>query len=77
MLEPQCPKCRSRMEAGFVLDNGYGTVTQSEWAEGEPQCSIWTGIRMKGRERHPVVTYRCSRRPYFESYAPAEPRRAT
>jgi hypothetical protein len=69
MPEPVCPKCQSRMEAGFVLDNTYGMVTQAEWAEGEPKYSIWTGIRMKGRERHPVTTYRCPKCAYLESYA--------
>jgi hypothetical protein len=76
MLEPQCPKCPTPREFGFVLDNGYGTVTQSGWAEGEPQRSIWE-IGMNGRERHPVVTCRCSRCARLESYSPAEPRRAT
>ena len=71
MTDPTCPKCRNRMEPGFVIDNTYGMVARPEWAEGEPTYSIWTGVRMKGKERHPVTTYRCTRCGYLEGYAPA------
>lgn len=71
MLEPKCPKCQSRMASGFIVDTTYGSVAASEWAGGEPHYSIWTGVRMKGRERHPVTTFRCPKCGFLESYAPA------
>ena len=65
----KCPKCESQMEEGFILDNSYGARLQSEWVEGEPEVSRWTGVRLKGHEHVPVVTLRCVRCGYLESYA--------
>ncbi len=68
MSTPECPKCRSTMEGGFIKDQGSGTV-QSEWVEGAPETSFWTGIKTRGKEQFPVATYRCSSCGYLESYA--------
>jgi predicted nucleic-acid-binding Zn-ribbon protein len=64
--ERVCPKCRAEMEPGFVLEQTYGAMT---WVEGTPERSIWTGIKLKGRERIPVTTFRCTSCGYLESYA--------
>ena len=59
------------MEAGFVLDHqahAYGT--QSAWIEGAPERAFWTGVKLKGRQRLPVTTYRCPKCGFLESYAP-------
>ena len=71
MAQPgNCPKCAGTMERGFTLDQGYGAYTLSEWVEGEPVKSLWTGIKLKGRTRHKIRTWRCRRCGYLESYAP-------
>ena len=70
MTDPHCSKCQSSMEPGFTVDHTYGGFAPSEWASGEPRYSIWTGMKMDGRTRHNVVTYRCTRCGYLESYAP-------
>jgi hypothetical protein len=59
------------MEPGFILDKSYGSnyVASPEWAEGATEQSIWTGVKMSGRERHPVITYRCVKCGFLESYA--------
>ena len=58
------------MESGFVIDKvGNDSSRAPEWAEGAPERSFWTGLKLDGRERHTVVTYRCSRCGYLESYA--------
>lgn len=68
-----CPKCSGPMEPGFLLDksHGEGYANATEWAEGTPERSIWTGLKLRGRERHPVTTYRCERCGFSESYARA------
>ncbi|MEO8576251.1 MAG: hypothetical protein ABI556_06120 [Gemmatimonadales bacterium] len=66
---PVCPKCSGPMEDGFVLDQTYGANTQSAWIEGPPVRSVWTGVKLKGKERVPVTTLRCSRCGFLESYA--------
>jgi hypothetical protein len=62
------------MDSGFVLDKiGHDSSSASapEWAEGVPERSFWMGLKLAGRERHAVVTYRCSACGYLESYAPS------
>jgi hypothetical protein len=60
------------MEPGFVIDKGMrgGSVSAPEWAEGTPERSFWTGLKLGGRERHAVVTFRCPECGFLESYAP-------
>ncbi|HEY4218733.1 MAG TPA: hypothetical protein VGM67_16440 [Gemmatimonadaceae bacterium] len=68
--DPVCVKCGSAMEEGFVLDHTYGGRVQSEWVEGAPQLSRWTGLKTKGKDQVPIATFRCTRCGYLESYAP-------
>ena len=68
---PACPKCDAVMEPGFVLDQTYGAMTQSAWIEGPPERSFWTGLKVKGRDRLPVTTFRCPECGFLESYAPS------
>jgi hypothetical protein len=59
------------MDAGFLLDKSYSDsyFSSTEWAEGAPESSFWSGLKVKGRERYPVTTFRCDRCGYLESYA--------
>jgi hypothetical protein len=58
------------MEAGFTIDTGaYGSMALPKWARGEPEKSIWTGLKVRGKDPLDVVTYRCRRCGYLESYA--------
>lgn len=70
-LPTTCPKCAARMEEGFVLDHTqHAGYAQAAWIEGPPTRSFWTGVKIKGREQHPVTTLRCATCGYLESYAP-------
>jgi hypothetical protein len=61
------------MDVGFILDESYGRLAQSQWVDGEPKKSFWTGIRApRADERYPVTTYRCTGCGYLESYAQVE-----
>ena len=57
------------MEVGFVVDEGYGTRTVAKWVAGEPERSMWTGLKLRGKAKQDVATYRCKRCGYLESYA--------
>ena len=77
MAQPSFPKCTERMEEGFILDvaaRGYGQAT---WVQGPPESSFWTGLKLSGKTRRPLVAVRCLRCGYLETYArnalPAEP----
>lgn len=72
MTAPTCPRCGGRFEEGFLLDRGdHNGAHLAQWIEGAPEKSFWTGLRLKGRARHNVITHRCSRCGFLESYAPA------
>jgi hypothetical protein len=64
-----CPRCSGSMEPGYLVDEGYGTKAVPKWVAGDPQKSIWTGLKLRGRDRLDVSTYRCRRCGYLESYA--------
>jgi hypothetical protein len=57
------------MEAGFLVDEGYTTKAVPKWVAGQPEKSIWTGLKVRGKEQLDVTTYRCPRCGYLESYA--------
>ena len=63
-----CMRCQGRLTRGFVVDNGYGTRTVSGWFAGEPVKSIWSGLKIKGKQRD-IATWRCDRCGMLESYA--------
>ena len=68
---PICPTCGKPLEGGFLLDNmgRYGfTVTQ--WIEGVPERSFWTGLKFKGRRRLPMSAWRCPSCCEVRLYAP-------
>ena len=49
------------MEPGYIVDvmYGHGNAAVPKWVAGEPQRSISTGIKLRGKEQLPVATYRC------------------
>ena len=52
-----------------MIDEGYGTRTVANWVAGEPERSMWTGLKLRGKEKVGITTYRCRRCGYLESYA--------
>ncbi|WP_066794385.1 hypothetical protein [Sphingomonas soli] len=63
-----CPKCGSSFTEGFIVDETYGAHGVSNWVEGQPVKSFWSGIKLP-REKVPVRTFRCNRCGFLESYA--------
>jgi hypothetical protein len=64
------------MRAGYLLDKTqpsafYSQGENLEWIAGEAgKKSFWRqGVRLAGKERRNVVTYRCAGCGYLESYA--------
>ena len=57
------------MESGYIVDEGYGTRTVAKWITGEPERSMWPGLKMGGKDKVDITTYRCTRCGYLESYA--------
>jgi len=58
------------MEAGFLLDHAHAnSAQQPEWAAGEPERSFFGTLKLRGRARYRVLTWRCGRCGLLESYA--------
>jgi Domain of unknown function (DUF6487) len=72
MSEPTCPTCRVAMEVGFVVDYAHAnSPTVAKWTAGAPEKSFWFGLKLRGKERVPIVTYRCPKCALLQLYAPA------
>ena len=71
-----CPKCSGAMAEGFVLDATHGAMTVSSWIAGAPEKSVWTGVKLSGRPRSQITTWRCRSCGFLEHYAPASPDRS-
>ena len=63
------------MSEGFVIDQTYGGAAVPGWVEGSPQRSVWTGVKLVGKPRVDIATWRCGRCGYLEQYAAGAPGR--
>lgn len=68
----KCPDCGEEMVEGFILDMTYGGQLVPRWVEGQPEKSMWTGVKAKGKECRSVATYRCNKCGLLRSYATTE-----
>lgn len=59
------------MEPGYTVDSGYGKTAVPQWVAGEPETSLWMGggLKLRGKVKLDMTTYRCRRCGYLESYA--------
>ena len=57
------------MEPGFVVDHSHFNMPRVQlWFEGEPEKSLWHGLKTKGRHYCEVRTFRCTRCGHLESF---------
>lgn len=68
----KCPDCGGTMQDGFLLEDTYGAHQAVRWVKGTPVKSFWTGLKLKGREKWQIVTYRCADCGLLKSYAREE-----
>ena len=64
-----CPRCSGSMEPGYIIDESYGKSGPEKWVEGTPEWSVWTGLKLRGKAKLEVSTYRCRSCGFLESYA--------
>jgi hypothetical protein len=69
MGSKQCSKCQGSMTEGFVVDTTYGGSNASQWAAGVPMKSFWGGVKVRGKVKHTVQSWRCQRCGLLENYA--------
>ena len=69
-MSKSCSKCGGRMDQGFLLEQRDGNQKGvTEWIEGVAE-KAWYGLKVRGKTRLPVETWRCGRCHHLESYAP-------
>ena len=67
----RCVKCDGRMTEGHLLDAHYGegAAGQTRWQPGAILRRWWGGIKVDKEAARDVMSYRCERCGYLESYA--------
>jgi hypothetical protein len=65
----QRQKCQRAMQKGYIPDATYGGGVLGTWVEGEVETGFLGAIKLKGKTRRTITTYRCNSCGYLESYA--------
>jgi hypothetical protein len=65
----ECIRCQAQMEVGYVMDGNRSGYQQQNWSPGEPKPSFWLGLKLAKDQILPVISLRCPRCGYLESYA--------
>ena len=69
MRSNSCIKCQGTMTEGFIVDfKDGGSRAVSSWIEGAPE-KRWYGLKIGGKTKYDIQTWRCGRCGYLESYA--------
>lgn len=68
-LNTTCPDCRSGMEPGFAMDQSNSGRSPVLWVNGEPEKSVWTGLKLKGRQQWYTTALRCPMCGFVRLYA--------
>lgn len=66
---PECLRCKTPMEKGFVADGNRSGDAQQRWDAGEPVSTFWSGLKVDRKHELPVITLRCPKCGMLESYA--------
>ena len=69
-MSKTCGKCGGRMELGYVPEAKDHSMKPEMWVEGAPD-KRWYGLKLRGKRRLTIESWRCTRCAFLESYAPA------
>ena len=69
MTDRKCPDCGGAMKEGFLLDQGHGEAYATSWIEGPAERSFWWGVKIRGRTKYAVQSFRCDRCGLLKSFA--------
>ena len=66
---PRCGKCGGGMKEGFLPDSHQNTARVAQWVEGAPEFWFLNILKMRGRRKLPIRSWRCQKCGYLESFA--------
>ena len=71
MKSERCSKCGAEMVDGYLVDRGDNhSARLPGWIEGEPEKGWLGGLKVWRKKRLEVVTRRCRKCGFLESFAP-------
>ena len=70
-MTPRCGKCGSGMKEGFQLDSIHNSARVAHWVEGVPEFWFLKVLKLRGRRRLAIQTWRCTKCGFLESFAAA------
>ena len=71
MTDRRCGKCGGLQKECFLLDSAHNAVKVGHWAEGAPEYWVLRILKMRGRRKLPIQSWRCTKCGFLESYARA------
>ena len=65
----RCGKCGGAMKEGFQVESLHNSARVAQWVEGPPEFWILKVLKLRGRRKLSIRTWRCSKCGYLESFA--------
>ena len=69
MSDKRCTRCGGPQTEGVLLDSSPNAVRVGQWAEGVPEYWVLRILKMRGRRKMPIQSWRCTKCGLLESYA--------
>lgn len=69
MSDRRCSRCGGPQKEGFLLDCSQNVFRVGHWAEGAPAYWILRILKMRGRRKLPMQSWRCTKCGLLETYA--------
>jgi len=57
------------MEEGFILDQGGDEFRAADWVKSGRVRSLWTGLKVKAKDRRAIVSFRCGKCGLLQDFA--------
>jgi hypothetical protein len=68
-MSKTCGKCGGRMDQGFIPEAKDHSQKPELWVEGPPE-KAWYGLKLRGKRKLTIESWRCGRCGYLENFAP-------
>ena len=64
-----CEKCLAETVEGFIPDQAYGAIARASFVDGQPEKSLWRGIKLDPKKMRPIAATRCTKCGRIELFA--------